>query len=34
MDWFFANLDGVGNDGVKDEIHGLKPGEIVTRITL
>ena len=34
MDWFFANLDGVGNDGVKDKIRGLKPGEIVIGITL
>jgi hypothetical protein len=34
MDWFFANVDGVGNDGVRDKIHGLKPGEIVIGITL
>jgi fibronectin-binding autotransporter adhesin len=34
MDWFFANLDGLGNGGVKDKIGGLKPGEIVTTITL
>jgi hypothetical protein len=34
LDWFFANLDGVGNDGVKDQIRGRKPGEIVTNITL
>jgi hypothetical protein len=34
MDWFFANVDGVGNDGVKDKIRGLKPGEIVIGITL
>ncbi len=33
LDWFFANLTGVGNNGVKDKIHGLKPGEIVTGIT-
>jgi fibronectin-binding autotransporter adhesin len=34
MDWFFANLDGVGNDGVKDTIGNKKPGEIVIVITL
>jgi hypothetical protein len=34
LDWFFANLDGVGNDGVKDQIRGRKPGEIVTGVTL
>ena len=33
LDWFFANLNGIGNNGVKDKIHGLKPGEIVTGIT-
>jgi hypothetical protein len=32
LDWFFANLDGVGNDGVTDRIRRLKPGEIVTHI--
>jgi hypothetical protein len=34
LDWFFANLDGTGNGGVKDRITGLLPGEIVTRIVL
>jgi hypothetical protein len=33
MEWFFANLDGIGNGGVKDKLSGLKPGEVVTRIT-
>src|SRR5262249_53456579 len=33
MEWFFANLDGIGNAGVKDKINGLKPGDVVTRIT-
>jgi hypothetical protein len=32
-DWFFANLDGVDNGGIKDKVKGRKPGEIVTRIT-
>jgi hypothetical protein len=34
LDWFFANLDGVGNDGVRDQIRRRKPGEIVTGVTL
>jgi hypothetical protein len=34
LDWFFANLDGVGNDGIRDQIRGRKHGEIVTSVTL
>jgi phosphodiesterase/alkaline phosphatase D-like protein len=34
LDWFFANTDGVGNNGVKDKIKGLRAGEIVTKIIL
>jgi hypothetical protein len=34
LDWFFANLDGVGNDGVRDRVTGRKPGEVLTSITL
>lgn len=34
LDWYFANLDGVGNNGVKDKVKKPKPGEIVTTITL
>jgi hypothetical protein len=34
LDWFFANLDGVGNHGVLDRVTGRKPGEILTGITL
>jgi hypothetical protein len=33
MEWFFANLDGIGNDGVKDKLDGAKPGEVITHIT-
>ena len=32
LDWFFANLDGVGNNGVKDHAR-VHAGEIVTKIT-
>jgi hypothetical protein len=34
MDWFFANLDGSGNNGAKDKVKGARPGEVITRITL
>jgi hypothetical protein len=34
LDWFFANLDGMGNNGVLDRVTGRKPGEILTTITL
>jgi hypothetical protein len=34
LDWFFANLDGVGNHGVKDHVGGLHAGEVITHITL
>jgi Ca2+-binding RTX toxin-like protein len=34
LDWYFANLDGVGNNGIKDKINKVKAGEIVTKITL
>ena len=34
MEWFFANLDGVDNNGVTDKLNGFKPGEVITRITL
>jgi hypothetical protein len=34
MEWFFANLDGIDNNGVKDKVNGSKPGEVTTRITL
>jgi hypothetical protein len=34
QDWFFANLDGVGNNGVKDRIRGLQSNEVVTTIVL
>jgi hypothetical protein len=33
MAWFFANLDGIGNNGVKDKLNGSKPGQVITRIT-
>jgi hypothetical protein len=33
-DWFFANLDGVGNNGVMDKVKRRQRGEIVTDITL
>ena len=33
LDWFFANLDGVDNNNVKDKLAARKAGEIVTRIT-
>jgi hypothetical protein len=34
LDWFFANLDGIGNNGVVDKVTGLKPGEIRTGIIM
>lgn len=34
LDWFFANLDGAGNNGVMDLVHGRRPGEVLTGITL
>jgi hypothetical protein len=34
LDWYFANLDGIGNNGVLDTVTGRKPGEILTTITL
>jgi hypothetical protein len=33
-DWFFANLDGVGNNGILDKIGNRKAYELVTKITL
>jgi hypothetical protein len=33
MELFFANLDEIGNDGVKDKLNGAKPGEVITSIT-
>jgi hypothetical protein len=32
LDWFFANRDGTGNNGVADRVRHLRPGEIVTPI--
>jgi hypothetical protein len=34
LDWYFANLDGVGNDGVKGVLEGRKNEEVVTSISL
>jgi hypothetical protein len=34
MEWFFANLDGIDNNGVKDKLNGAKSAEVITRITL
>jgi Ca2+-binding RTX toxin-like protein len=34
LDWFFANLDGVGNNGVRDKINAYRNGGKVTKITL
>jgi hypothetical protein len=34
LDWYFANLDGIDNNGVKDSVQDRKPDEILTRITL
>ncbi len=34
MDWYFANLDGVGNNGRKDKITGKSSNEIVTNVRL
>jgi hypothetical protein len=34
QDWFFANLDGSGNNGVLDKVSGMKGDEIVTHITM
>jgi hypothetical protein len=33
LDWYFANLDGTGNNGVLDRVKGRKPGEILTTLT-
>jgi hypothetical protein len=34
LDWYFANLDGPGNNGITDRIRRLEPGEIVTHIAM
>jgi hypothetical protein len=34
FDWFFANLDGIGNNGVVDIVMGRKPVEILTGIIM
>lgn len=34
VDWFFANLDGVGNNGIKDKISSSKPLKYFTKIVL
>ena len=34
LDWYFANLDGVGNNAVEDVLEGRRHGEVVTPITL
>ena len=34
MDWYFANLDGVGNNGRKDKVTGKSSNEIVTSVRL
>jgi hypothetical protein len=34
LDWFFANLDENGNNGVLDRVTGLKPGEVRTNTTM
>jgi len=34
LDWYFANLDGVSNNGVKDKVDGRKGSEVLTHITL
>ena len=31
MDWFFANVS--GNNGVKDQVNGTRPGEVITPIS-
>jgi hypothetical protein len=33
LDWYFANLDGIGNNGVLDKVTGRKLGEVLTGIT-
>jgi len=33
-DWYFANLDGVGNNSRKDKISGKSNNEIVTNVRL
>jgi hypothetical protein len=33
LDWFFANIDGVGNNGVKDKVTASR-GDVITHITL
>jgi Ca2+-binding RTX toxin-like protein len=34
MDWYFANLDGVGNNGRKDKMTGKSSNELVTNVRL
>jgi hypothetical protein len=34
LDWFFANLDGIGNNGLLDRVTGRQPFEVVTAITM
>lgn len=34
LDWYFANLDGVGNNGRKDKVTGKSSNEIVTSVRL
>jgi Ca2+-binding RTX toxin-like protein len=33
MDWYFANLNGIGNNGVEDVLEGRKSAEVVTPTT-
>jgi Ca2+-binding RTX toxin-like protein len=34
LDWFFANLDGIGNSGNKDRVSGIHNGiDVITRVT-
>jgi len=34
LDWYFANLDGVGNNSIKDKVDGRKGSEVLTHITM
>ena len=34
LDWLFVNLDGIGNNGVKDKVGGNTSGDYFTPITL
>jgi hypothetical protein len=34
LDWFFANLDGNGNNGVLDRVTGRRLGEVLTNTTV